>query len=166
ERLRTEDVAQRVLGLGADLANEECVHTNLAAQLGQRRRDERRAPLPLAVPVLIERRVELVATRRQERAGPLLRRRVRVGEHVERRDADQRGTRAAGETLCRGDRDAETGERSGTGGDGDLVDRRECDARSREQALDGREQLVGVTPLRVPRLLREDIATVVERDRG
>src|SRR5881296_2203274 len=31
ERLRTEDVAQRLLGLCADLAHEECVHTDLPA---------------------------------------------------------------------------------------------------------------------------------------
>src|SRR5207253_7575606 len=67
-------------------------------------------------------------------------------------------------SLGRGDRDAETGEGSRAGGDGDLVDRRERDARSREQTLDGREQLVGVTALRMPCLLGQDIATVVRSE--
>src|SRR5258705_1331717 len=59
ERLRAKEIAQRLLGLGADLAHEERVRTDLAAELRQGRRDERRPALPLAIPRLLEGGVEL-----------------------------------------------------------------------------------------------------------
>jgi len=166
ERLRSEEVAERVFGLGADLADEERVRADLAAELRERGRDEWRAALPSAVPVLIERGVELVAPRGQQRTRPLLRRGMRIREHVERRDTDHRGTGAPCDALRRSDRDAQAGERAGPGRDGHLVDGRKRDARARQQALDRREQLVPVPAMRVPGLLGEHVVAVVQRDRG
>src|SRR5688500_19986819 len=40
QRLRTEEVAERLLGLGVDLAHEECVRPDLPAELRQRGGDE------------------------------------------------------------------------------------------------------------------------------
>src|SRR6185436_21187400 len=69
QRLRAEQVAERLLGLAVDLPDEKRVRADLAAEIRQRRGDERRSALPLAVPLLIERGVELAAPGWQERAG-------------------------------------------------------------------------------------------------
>src|SRR5207237_9822255 len=128
------------------------------------RNEEGRATHPPAVPLLVERGVELVPSGAEKRAGPLLRRRVWVREHVERRDADQSGTVSAGDSLPGGDRDTEAGERPGAHGDRNTVDRRERRPGHEERTLDRGEELVALPPLRMPGLLGDDIAAVEERD--
>jgi len=90
---------------------------------------------------------------------------MRVGEHVERGDAHERGAVAARDALPRRDRDAQAGERPGPDRNGDAIDGRERGPRHQERALDRRKELVALTALRVPRLLGKDIAAVEERDR-
>src|SRR5439155_17984904 len=90
ERERAEEVAQGGLPLLVDLADEERVGPDLPAEIRDRSDDERRPPGPLAIALLIEGGVVLAAAGGQERARPQLRRRVRVREHVECRDPDER----------------------------------------------------------------------------
>ncbi len=119
----------------------------------------------VAIPLLIERGVEGVASRAEQRTGALLRGGVRIRKDVEGGDADERGAVAARDPLPGRDRDAQPGERSGADRDGDAIDGRErCSCRE-ERALDRGKELVALPPLRVPRFLGEDVAAVEERDR-
>src|SRR6266566_3337769 len=136
ERLRAEQVTQRRLGLGVDLADEQRVRADLPADLVERRHEERRAPHPLAVPLLVEGGVEGVAARAQQWTRTLLRGRVRIREHVERRDANERGAVAARDALPRRYRHTQAGERSGPDRDRDAIDRRESGPGRKERALD------------------------------
>src|SRR5260221_9063182 len=96
QRERPEEIAEGRLGLRVDLADEERVRADLAADVDERTDDERRPPGPFAVPLLIERRVELAAAGRQQRAGAKLRGRMRVREDVEGRDAHESGAAPPG----------------------------------------------------------------------
>src|SRR5438552_134582 len=122
ERLRPEQVAEGRLRLGVDLADKQGVRADLPADLVERRDEKRRATHPLAVPLLVERGVEEIASRTEQRAGPLLGRGVRICEHVEGRDADECGAVSASDALTRGDRDAKTGEGPGSHRHRDAVD--------------------------------------------
>src|SRR5258706_12031581 len=61
DRLRSEEVAQELLGLRIDLTNKERVRADLPAEVGQGGDDVGRAPHPLAVPLLIDRRIPVGA---------------------------------------------------------------------------------------------------------
>src|SRR6267378_3480601 len=67
ERLRAEQVAERRLDFGVDLADEQRVRADLPADLVERRHEEGRAAHPFAVPLLVKRGVELVAPGTQKR---------------------------------------------------------------------------------------------------
>src|SRR5882762_1751967 len=124
QRLRPEQVTKGRLGLGVDLTHEERVRADLPADLVERRDEERRPAHPLAIPLLIERGVELIASRAQERTGALLRGRMRIREDVERRDAHERRAVATRDPLTGRDRHTQAGERSGADRDRDAIDRR------------------------------------------
>src|SRR5439155_22646719 len=72
QRLWAAQVAEGRLDLGVDLPHEERVRADLPADLVERGHEEGRATHPLAVPLLIERGVELVSSGAEQRAGPLL----------------------------------------------------------------------------------------------
>src|SRR2546428_759267 len=82
--------------------------------------------------------------------------RVRIGEHVEGRDAHERGAVAPRDALPCRDRHTQTGERSRADRDGNAIDRGERRPGRKKRALDRREELVALPPLRVPRFLGED----------
>ncbi|OLB89744.1 MAG: hypothetical protein AUI15_25750 [Actinobacteria bacterium 13_2_20CM_2_66_6] len=88
-----------------------------------------------------------------------------IREHVERRDTDESRAVAARDPLSGSDGDAESGEGPGADRDGDAIDRGERRPRREERALDRWKELVSLPPLRVPRLLSEDVPAVEERDR-
>src|SRR5438093_179798 len=109
--------------------------------------------------------VEVIAAGAEQRACAQLRGRVRIREHVEGRDANERRAVTPRDPLTGRDCDAEAGERSRAHRDRDAIDRRERGPRREQRALDRREKLVALAALRMPGLLGENVATVEERDR-